>query len=157
MQEPLTQLRDIHLPDPINWWPLAPGWWVITLLSALLLIWLVRYLRDKQQGTRYRRLALAELQQAKPESSNTQDEVLFVQQLNELLKRTALAHYPRQSTASLSGKAWLEFLDQSLQTSEFSSGVGQALAELPYREQVDTEIDCQALWALCRKWVREHQ
>ena len=21
-------LRDLHLPDAISWWPLAPGWWL---------------------------------------------------------------------------------------------------------------------------------
>ncbi len=20
-------LRDLHLPDAVGWWPLAPGWW----------------------------------------------------------------------------------------------------------------------------------
>ena len=20
-------LRDLHLPETIGWWPLAPGWW----------------------------------------------------------------------------------------------------------------------------------
>jgi len=159
MQEPLAQLRDIHLPDPINWWPPAPGWWDVTLLGALLLFWLSRYLLDKHQNKRYRRLALVELQQVKPDSNNlsTDNNIVFAQQLNDLLKRTALAHYPRHVIAPLSGKAWLDFLDQSSQGSEFSEGVGQALAELPYREQSDCELDCQALWILCRKWVREHQ
>ena len=30
--DPLAQLRDIHLPEPILWWPLAPGWWVLIVL-----------------------------------------------------------------------------------------------------------------------------
>ena len=24
----LAQLRDIRLPDPVGWWPPAPGWWI---------------------------------------------------------------------------------------------------------------------------------
>ena len=27
----LAQLRDIQLPEPISWWPLAPGWWVLII------------------------------------------------------------------------------------------------------------------------------
>ena len=25
----LFHLRDLHLPDALGWWPLAPGWWVV--------------------------------------------------------------------------------------------------------------------------------
>ena len=27
-------LRDLHLPEAIGWWPLAPGWWVVIALVA---------------------------------------------------------------------------------------------------------------------------
>ena len=27
-------LRDLHLPDVVGLWPLAPGWWVLILLAA---------------------------------------------------------------------------------------------------------------------------
>jgi len=28
-------LRDIHLPDPIGWWPPAPGWSIVLGLLVL--------------------------------------------------------------------------------------------------------------------------
>ena len=28
MDENALPLRDLHLPEAIGWWPLAPGWWV---------------------------------------------------------------------------------------------------------------------------------
>ncbi|MBL4782619.1 MAG: DUF4381 domain-containing protein [Porticoccaceae bacterium] len=49
-QPMLEQLRDIHLPQAVHWWPPAPGWWLVALLSLALITWLYRYLR-----TRYRR------------------------------------------------------------------------------------------------------
>lgn len=46
----LEQLRDIHLPQAMHWWPPAPGWWIVAILVLALTIWLSRYLR-----ARYRR------------------------------------------------------------------------------------------------------
>lgn len=46
----LEQLRDIHLPQAVHWWPPAPGWWIVAALVLALTIWLSRYLL-----ARYRR------------------------------------------------------------------------------------------------------
>ena len=46
----LEQLRDIHLPQAVHWWPPAPGWWIVAAVALALTIWLSRYLQ-----ARYRR------------------------------------------------------------------------------------------------------
>ena len=37
----LQQLRDVHVPDSVSWWPLAIGWWVIIGLVALIALLLL--------------------------------------------------------------------------------------------------------------------
>ena len=46
--DPLAELRDIHLPEAVSLWPLAPGWWLLLALIAAVLglsiaVWLRRY------------------------------------------------------------------------------------------------------------------
>ena len=37
MEENVLPLRDLHLPEAVGWWPLAPGWWgVIAVVTASL-------------------------------------------------------------------------------------------------------------------------
>ena len=36
--DPLAQLRDIHLPEPVSWWPPALGWWLVAMTVMTLLI-----------------------------------------------------------------------------------------------------------------------
>ena len=35
MNENAIPLRDLHLPDAIGWWPLAPGWWGVLVILAV--------------------------------------------------------------------------------------------------------------------------
>ena len=42
-------LRDLHLPNPVGWWPLAPGWWFLIALALALMAWMfVRACRAHQ-------------------------------------------------------------------------------------------------------------
>jgi len=103
---PLDQLRDIHLPADVSWWPLAYGWWLLlaVLLIAITVI-TVAVLRHLANN-RYRKLAVAELEQLTRQ--NLSDSA-FVAQLSALLKRAAIAKFGTQC-AALHSDAWLAFL-----------------------------------------------
>ena len=45
-------LRDIHLPDPISWWPIAPGWWLV-IVSLFLIIAVIFILRKIYLGKQF--------------------------------------------------------------------------------------------------------
>lgn len=142
----LSRLRDIHLPQQgVSWWPPAPGWWIVAALAALLAIavyWFLRRYRDN----RWRRQALAELMQLQQQSVSGWQQVA---QLSALLRRVAISCFPRQDVASLTGRAWLDFLDQH-------GGDFEAYADLlltaPYRQ--DGAIDSAALLQRAEAWIR---
>ncbi len=146
--EPELPLRDIHLPEPIGWWPPAPGWWLLAVgLPALLMLawWLWRWLRRKTVA----KLALAELESI---AQSDADARVQVQQLGILLRRVALSRYPREQVAGLVGEQWLAFLDGALGKEDFSKGVGRLFIAAPYRREVQADMD--ALYALCREWIK---
>src|SRR5262245_48254962 len=72
-----------------------------------------------------------------------------------LVRRTALAAFPRQQVASLAGPAWLAFLDRTYGGQEFSQGPGQILGLAPYEPQRSIS-DMRPLIDLVRRWIRTH-
>lgn len=108
----LAELRDIHLPDPIGWWPPAPGWWILACLLAVALYFLWRFVQKHRQKvkTHYREDALQELEIIVAQYKAEGDSAAYVQQVSALLKRVSLQCYPTEKIASLSGDSWAEFL-----------------------------------------------
>lgn len=133
-------LRDLHLPDAVSWWPLAPGWWVLIALALIGLAFLVRaWLKIRARGAA-RRYALRQLNEIVAEYEERKNPVEFGVQLSELLRRTMLAYAPRLDVAGLTGDAWVERLDEGLAQPVFTSGPGRQILELPYRRP-DAELD----------------
>ncbi len=153
-QDPLAQLRDIHLPEAIGFWPPAPGWWLLAILLLALLCYGYLTLRRRQQRNRYRKLALAELVSLQKLDSNSE----YLKQVNQLLKKTAIAAQPALPVAGLSGQPWLNFLDVTGSTTGFSQGAGQVLATGPYSNpDAVKDTDRISLHLLCQQWIKQHQ
>lgn len=144
-------LRDIHLPEPVSWWPPAPGWWLLLALAAAAIALAIWLRRRPRRRTAPRRLALRELQQIRAAYAQHGDPRRLVRELSVLLRRSAISLFPRAETAGLTGEAWLGFLDRVLGDGRFSHGVGRELLSAPYRRAA--EIDAEALLALCQEWV----
>lgn len=102
MQQPsLNNLNDIVEPGAASWWP--PSWPTIAIAIALLvgtaffIFWLIR----RRQQSHIRKIAIRQLQQ---------DRNLSIEELTVLLKRTALAYYPREFVAEKHSRQWISFL-----------------------------------------------
>ena len=61
MDENAIPLRDLHLPDAIGWWPLAPGWWAALAIVVAVLCYFAWRLYKRWQFHAPRRYALSEL------------------------------------------------------------------------------------------------
>ncbi len=44
------ELRDIHLPEAISWWPPAPGWWFLlgSIVFIVIAVFLFKHYQKKQ-------------------------------------------------------------------------------------------------------------
>ncbi|WP_035484672.1 DUF4381 domain-containing protein [Geminicoccus roseus] len=149
----LAGLHDIVASPPVPFWPPAPGWYVVALALAMTLGWACWRTARRWRADAYRRAALAELQSA----GGRRDQLTI---LPELLKRTALAAYPRERVASLSGQAWLAFLDETAAAPAFTTGPGRPLGALAYDPGLArrmSEADGDALLAAATAWIRRHR
>ena len=164
----LTGIQEITLPEPISYVPHTIGWKIllVVIVIAALVFGYNRY--RHWQANRYRTFALqrlAEIEQAVqvPETrlrSGAMPLGLSLADLPVLVKQTALQAFPRDEIAQLSGERWLEFLDRSCDTQEFTQGVGQLLPQLAYQsasalanlpeQRISNLID------LIRQWIKNH-
>lgn len=144
-------LRDIHLPEPVSWWPPAPGWIALTVLIPLLVFIVHHVYKRLRQKTAFK---TAGKMLAAIRNDKSQDCLQTVAALSTLLRRVAVSTAPRQDVASLSGAAWLAYLDASLPDSPFSQGVGRCLGDVQYRRSVPEEFDREELLRLCERWIK---
>lgn len=159
--DPLAQLRDWHAPEPVSWWPPAPGWWILGLLLLGLLLlggmrWLRRWRGDARKRSAAVRAALIELASLRTLLQSGGEPRAFAAGVSALLRRLALTRYPPERVAGLSGSAWMTFLDQTGGGGEFTHGPARALACQPFQTPGEcTSSEALAtLDALAERWIR---
>lgn len=112
-QDPLAQLRPLHLPAADFSWPLAPGWWILASLIVMVLILVLMALYRYHQRRAVLRQARAELRKITNRWGDRESSQDAVVAINALLKAVAL-HYQQDTTiASLTGKNWQAWLQNT--------------------------------------------
>jgi len=109
----LDQLKEIHLPEPINLWPIAPGWLLLALITLGGLIAIGWFSYKRIAKNQYRRLAIKQLIMHFNDYKNHQSDRQLVVLVNRLLKTVAIQRYPSERCAGLSGHMWVTFLAHS--------------------------------------------
>jgi hypothetical protein len=154
MTPTLPDLKDIHEPIAIGWWPPAIGWWILAVSIPLLIIFLVWFYK---RLTRKTALKTADKMLADIKHDKTRDPQQKLGELSMLVRRVAISVMPRAKVASLTGRQWLAFLDSSVKGAPFSDGIGQLLADAPYRKSLSTEQEISQLINLCETWLKSQR
>jgi cbb3-type cytochrome oxidase subunit 3 len=143
-------LRDIHLPNPVSWWPLAPGWWLLVGVMLAVIVWLFWRWKQQQRDEQSLALALSELERL--QNKHGKDTKALLRELSVLLRRVAMTQYGRQAVSGLTGAAWVKFLDDKAGKPLFSGKLAHLLTEVPYRPE--TQAETTALLHAIRQWIK---
>ncbi len=134
-QASLKDLRDIAVPEPPPFWPPAPGVWVVLIIAVAVLLALILWWHRARARSAYRRAGLALL----PGARTARD-------IDVILKRVALAVFPRPQVAPLYGDDWVAFLEATCTRARFAALVAAdpSAEASPERRQV------------AGTWIRHH-
>jgi len=149
----LAALRDIHLPEAVSFWPLAPGWWGALALLISLVVACVLLVRRRRRSAR--RAALRMLGEAEQRFRSDGDVRALAVALSALLRRVALFRFPRRDVAALHGNDWLRFLADESRSNAFPADVVFGLERSLYAKHTDPdEVDGEVWIAATSGWIR---
>lgn len=120
--------------------------------ALLLFLTLLLSIRYSQRPT-LKKHASQELTAIEQDFKDTQDASRCLSELSIFLRRVILSQNLPTNAAGLTGTAWLNLLDSSLEEPEFSQGAGKILLTGPYQPNVEKGAVIQLI-QLCHKWVK---
>ncbi|MBL6752644.1 MAG: DUF4381 domain-containing protein [Proteobacteria bacterium] len=158
-EELLAQLADIRLPSPISWWPPAPGWWLLAVITLIAIVFAWRAYARARDAKLLLSFALAELERCMTtynEHVSRGDQLAGLNLLNgsnSVLRRVALFHNQHTEIASLSGEEWVQFLRASSASAEPLLDDQLATGFARGRFQRQLAVDPEKLHAFATAWI----
>ena len=133
-------MHDLLLPAPVSLWPATPAWAVLGASLLALLLWLAWRVWRAWRRNAYRREALRAVDAARAPA-----------EIAAVLKRTALAAWPRPEVAGLAGADWAGFLRRTAPRARLSEDAARTLSDLAYAAALPDEARAAA-----QLWIRRH-
>ena len=133
----LDQLRDIHPPADIGWWPVAFSWWVLLALGIATLISTCLILFRKHKKNAWRRAALIEIKRLKAKQGHTPSNAVATE-LCILIKRCLYCSPSNKHTGdtkalSSCGYQFISILDSTISKSDLPTDLKKILSEDLYK------------------------
>ena len=143
MQEnPLQQLRDVHAPLAPEWWPPAPGWWLLSAAIVATLFFVCRLLWQAHKARRPIRSAQTMIRALKASHEQGQiDSLKYIHGCNEVLKRLLVHALGIRHLGATSDEQWLNALDTIINGREFSAGCGKILGAQRFSPRASAEVE----------------
>lgn len=136
-------------PEPVPWLPQTVGWQVVGAWALAVSILFAVHAWRRWVRNRYRREALDQLHTIASHSHDPS----APGEIALLLKRTALAVYPRAKVANLYGTDWADFLIESSHRDHKVRKAAPDLASAAYRD----DINASRLIKPARRWIKVHR
>jgi hypothetical protein len=132
----LDGLNDIVLPPAPPVWPVATEVWLVLVTCIYIIAVAVLHRRHLRTVNAYRQAGLKML-----------DNASTVYDISVILKRVALAVFPREQVASLYGLDWQRFLHKTCKQRDFEILIKAPSDSIATREQKE----------LARYWIKHHR
>lgn len=143
----LANLRDLSLPPQVSFWPPAAGVWIVAgaaLAALAIVLWRGA---QRYRAAAYKRAALDELRAIRLDDPD------LVERVSAVLKRVAMVGYGRERVASLTGKAWADFIAAA--DAGFDTGsLRQHLANVYDTRHAADASERRQVVAQAMQWVR---
>lgn len=147
----LAHLRDLALPAQVSFWPPAMGTWIVAAAVLAMLGIVLWRARQHYRAMAYRREAVAEL--GRLAAAGGPDMAVRV---SAVMKRVAMVEYGRGRVASLTGKAWLDFVAETASGAD-TMALRRFLATSCAAPQAPSPAERHFLAAQASGWVRAHR
>lgn len=153
----LSELADIRMPGEVSYWPLAPGWWVLAALLLALAVYGAIRLQKRMLLQKRLNSAVSELSKARQLLSaagenDMANRLVYVNNVNAVLRRVALLHLDHTAVAGLSGQAWVSLLRRHDKAGLLTVELAQILAQGRFAPRCDVNAD--ALEQMAREWIK---
>ncbi len=138
-QSAQLQLHDIHVPEQVSNFPIAPGWWILLALLVIGTVWFYKKRKQRIQLNASKKQALAVLEN---------NPTLSAKECISLLKWAAMQYINRQQLAKLYGESFQDFLMKQLPEKHQASFIKliNAAFQAQYQAQqtatTDIDRDC---------------
>jgi Domain of unknown function (DUF4381) len=160
---PLAALADVSLPPAVPWMPQTPAWAVLGVALLLVALWAAWRAARRYRANRYRREALAQLSLlAQRVDADNAQRTQALAGVAALLKRTALAAWPRETVAASSGEDWARFLElHAGAAKDAAAPLGRIVNDIEYRGTAAlasfSSAEARTLVRACREWIAGHR